>query len=120
MAVRIIRGFFTSRAEVMEDLARTGFWPMTFVSPPSPTLPLHWHDLDVESYLIEGQSWVLDGESGERMDAYPGDKIIVPRGTVHAEGENDAPATYIVALAKPWPLSEALELIPPDDPRRKT
>lgn len=119
MGVRIIRNFFETRAEVMQDLAKTGFWPTTFVSPPAPTLPLHWHDLDVESYLVEGQSWVLDGESGERLDARPGDKIVVPRGTLHAEGENDQPATYIVALEKPWSLAQALELIPPDDPRRR-
>lgn len=119
MPVEIVRGFFETRAQVMADLAKTGLWPVTFVSPPSPTLPLHWHDLHVESYLIEGRSAVLDGESGERLEYRAGDKIVVPRGTLHAECENDQPATYIVALEKPWTLEQALELIPPDDPRRQ-
>jgi len=119
MGVQIIRNFFETRAEVMHDLAKTGFWPTTFVSPPAPTLPIHWHDLDIEGYLIEGQAWVVDGESGERLDVYAGDKLVIPRGTLHAEGENAHSATYIVSLEKPWMLPQALELIPPDDPRRQ-
>ena len=48
----------------MKDLARTGFWPHTFVSGRSPELPVryhyHYHDHDVIGYVIEGETYLLE------------------------------------------------------------
>lgn len=98
MGVEIKRHFFVEHSEVMTDLAKTGFWPTTFVSKPSPELPLHWHDVEVHTYVASGSTYLIDGESGERLTVSAGDKIVIPAGVVHAEGEVTEPVVYIVAL----------------------
>ena len=96
--MKVHKGFFSTRAEVFDDLKKTGHWPTTYVSEPSPALPLHSHDLDVTGYVISGGTYVLD-ENGKRYDLEPGDKLEIPRGTVHAEGEVTRTTTYIVGTA---------------------
>ena len=43
----IEKNYFATRAEVMEDVRDTGYWPTTFISNKSPELPLHYHDHDI-------------------------------------------------------------------------
>ncbi len=111
--LEIHKGFFTDRSEVMEDLKATGFWPTTFVSAPSPALPVHWHDVDINGYVISGSSWIIDGESGEKLALEAGDKLVIPSGTLHAEGEVTEEVIYIVATSRPGQLLELLEMKPP-------
>ena len=35
MALTVEKNFFATKADVYEDLGRTGYWPTTFVSGPS-------------------------------------------------------------------------------------
>ena len=85
MGLTVQKKFFERREQVFEDLAQTGHWPTTFVSGASPELPLHWHDLDVSGYVIEGTTYLVD-EAGQHHALEPGDKLNIPRGTLHAEG----------------------------------
>ncbi|HUG36034.1 MAG TPA: hypothetical protein VML54_03735, partial [Candidatus Limnocylindrales bacterium] len=87
MGIEIQKHFFKNRADVLDDLKATGFWPTTFVSGPSPGLEVHWHAHGVHAYVVEGHTSFLDGESGKRHRVGPGDKILVPPRTLHAEGE---------------------------------
>ena len=48
----IDRACFGNRAEAMEDIARTGYWPTTYVSGESPELPLHHHDHDIIAAIL--------------------------------------------------------------------
>ena len=98
MALDIRKHFFETRSEVMHDLAKTGFWPTTFVSPESPELPIHWHDVEVHTYVLEGETYVVDGETGEPIPVGAGDKLVLPAGTLHAEGVVAERVVYIVAL----------------------
>ncbi len=54
------KGYFSTRAEVMEDIRDTGYWPTTFISKPSPELPIHYHKQDILGYVIEGETYLLD------------------------------------------------------------
>ena len=83
MGFEIHRGFFDSLEEVLEDVKKTGYWPTTLVSPASPELPLHWHDADVNGYLMQGSTYLLD-EHGTRLPFEKGDKLILPKGALHA------------------------------------
>jgi hypothetical protein len=56
MGVEVYKDFFESLEDVLEDLKKTGFWPTTFVSPPSPQVPLHWHDSDLNGYIMQGEA----------------------------------------------------------------
>ena len=93
--MKVHKGFFSTREEVFRDLEKTGHWPTTYVSEPSPELPLHCHDLDVSGYVMSGHTYVLDAD-GIRHDLEPGDKLEIPAGSVHAEGAVTETTVYIV------------------------
>jgi len=115
MGVEIRKRFFKDRAAVLDDLKVTGFWPTTFVSGPSPGLEVHWHSHDVHAYVVEGRTSFMDGESGKRHSVGPGDKIVVPLRTLHAEGEVTDRVVYIIAAPEALPPDEFLKRHDPDD-----
>ena len=56
MGIEIHNGFFKNRADVLDDLKTTKFWPTTFVSGPSPGAEVHWHSHEVHAYVVEGHT----------------------------------------------------------------
>ncbi len=113
----IHKAFFETREQVLEDLKRTGHWPTTFVSPPSPELPLHSHDLDVTGYVMSGGTYLVDAD-GNHHPLEPGDKLELPRGALHAEGQVTDTTVYIVGTERPGLLFEQLQMRDPKDPER--
>ena len=118
--IRVEKDFHTGHADVMADLAKTGFWPTTFVSRPSPPPHLHWHAYEVHGYVMDGTTWIEDGETGERLDIGPGDKLVLPPGALHIEGESDGDVTYVLGIATTRSFAEVFELHPADSPERPT
>ena len=114
MGFEIQRGFFDSLEQVLDDVKKTGYWPTTFVSPASPELPLHWHEADVNGYVIEGSTYLLD-EHGVRLPFEKGDKLILPRGALHAEGATKGDMIYIVASSEPDGFAQILKMRSPDE-----
>ena len=114
MAFEVHRNYFATLADVLDDIRKDGMWPTTLVTEPSPALDLHWHDSDVHGYVLEGQTWVLDGDTGEQVPFGVGDKMVLPRGALHAEGETTERMTYVIALPEPRPFNEFLRLHPPE------
>ena len=117
MVMQVHKKFFTTKDEVMDDLKQSGHWPTTYVSQPSDALPLHWHGLDVSGYVMSGGTYVLN-EKGERVDLEPGDKLVIPAGSLHAEGSVEQITTYIVGTEEPGQLFEQLAMLDPKDPER--
>ena len=115
--MKIYKGFFETREDVLEDLKRTGHWPTTYVSEPSPELPPHSHNLDVTGYVMSGVSYVLD-EEGRRYDLRPGDKLEIPKGAVHAEGEVTETTTYIVGTEFAGQFFQQFAMRDPKDPTK--
>ncbi|MDG2046195.1 MAG: hypothetical protein P8J79_03185, partial [Halioglobus sp.] len=58
--------------------------------------------------------YVLD-ENGERIPLRPGDKLVIPAGAIHAEGEVTERMVYIVGLPVAANLFEKLTLLDPAD-----
>jgi len=114
MAIHLHKGFFTTHAEVLEDIKRTGFWPTTLIAPASPELPMHWHDCEVHTYVIAGSTATLDGVTGERVAMQTGDKLVIPAGVIHAECSTEEDITYVVAVPTPPRFGEFLTLLPPE------
>jgi len=114
MPIEIHKQFFETRKQVFDDLAASDLWPHTFITEASPALPLHWHDADIVGYVLEGETWLLD-EHGDRLDFVKGDKLVLPHGTLHAEGETNGRMIYIVATTDTRPVHEFLQLKSPDD-----
>ena len=111
----IDHGYFETRAEVMQDIAKTGFWPTTYLSGTSPELPVHYHNYDVIGYVIEGSTYLLD-ENEQRIEINAGDRLNIPKGAWHAEGEVTAPMTYIVTVGEPVAFMTALMPMEPRGP----
>lgn len=101
MGLNVEKKFFTSKAEVMEDVGRTGYWPTTFISGPSDGFEPHWHADEVHAYIMEGETSFFDVESGEDLPVSEGDKVIVPAKAMHAEGVVKGRIVYILALPEP-------------------
>ena len=112
--MQVVHGFFSSKDEVLDDIKRLDFWPTTYVSDRMEELPLHWHDVDNCGYVLEGSSYVLD-ENGERVPLGPGDKLIIPAGAIHAEGEVLERMVYIVGIPVAENLFDKLTLLDPKD-----
>ena len=112
--MQVVHGFFESKSEVLADIDRQDLWPTPYVSDRMQELPLHWHDVDNCGYVLEGESYVLD-EAGEKIHLGPGDKLIIPAGALHAEGEVKERMVYIVGISEPANLFEKLKLLDPKE-----
>ena len=110
MAVQVLKKFFATREQVLDDIKQDGYWPTTLITPVSGQLPVHWHDSEVHAYVMEGSTWILDAESGTRLPMEAGDKLIIPVGALHAEGDTSTPMVYIVALPDARPMNEFLRM----------
>ena len=101
------KNYFSTRAEVMDDIRESGYWPTTYISNKSPELPVHFHDHDIIGYVIEGETYVLDADE-QKTPVGPGDRLVIPKGAWHAEGEVKERVPYIVSLRDAVPLMEGL------------
>jgi hypothetical protein len=110
--MRVIHNFFTTKSEVLADIDKLDFWPTTYVSDRMEELPLHWHDVDNCGYVLSGSSYVLD-ENGDRVPLGTGDKLVIPAGAIHAEGEVTERMVYIVGLPVAANLFDKLTLLDP-------
>ncbi|MDE0061584.1 MAG: cupin domain-containing protein, partial [Gammaproteobacteria bacterium] len=110
--MQVIHNFFTTKSEVLRDIDRLDLWPTTYVSERMQELPLHWHDVDNCGYVLSGSSYVID-ENGERIPLGPGDKLVIPAGALHAEGEVTERMVYIVGISEPANLLEKLSMLDP-------
>lgn len=115
MGVTIHKEFFSTRDDVLDDVKRNGTWPTTFVSGPSEGPHVHWHSEEVHAYIMEGETDFLDGENGERTPVGPGDKIVIPARTLHAEGAVKDRVVYLLALPKPLAPDEFLKRREPEE-----
>jgi hypothetical protein len=97
--MQVIHDAFSTKDEVLDDIKALDFWPTTYVSDLMDELPVHWHDFDNCGYVLEGQSYVLDGH-GDRISLGPGDKLVIPRGAIHAEGRS--PSAWSTSSACRW------------------
>ena len=112
--MQVIHNFFTTKGQVLDDIKKQDLWPTTYVSERMEELPLHWHDIDNCGYVLAGNGYVLD-EQGHRLPLGPGDKLVIPAGALHAEGEVTERMVYIVGIPEPANLFARLTLLDPAD-----
>jgi len=110
--MKVLHNHFSTKEEVLEEIKALDLWPTTYVSERMEELPLHWHDVDNHGYVLAGKSYLLD-ENGNQVEIGPGDKLVIPAGALHAEGEVTQRMVYIVGINKAANLFEALTLNDP-------
>lgn len=118
MGVRVHKNFFNGLTEALADIAKDQYWPTTLISEPTPPPPVHWHDCEAHGYVMSGSTWILDGATGERLTIEPGDKLVIPAGALHIEGQGNETVVYIVAISEARSYADAFRLLPADDPSR--
>lgn len=114
MNISLSKQFFTSKKQVLDDISDLNLWPTTYVSGPSEGAPLHWHDYDVTVYIMEGTTDFLDGASSQRIEVSAGDKIVVPKDALHAEGAVTDRVVYIIGLPNAVFPEEFLQMREPE------
>lgn len=113
MALEHYPQHFNSRDDVLAEMIREKLWPATALSPPSPGLPVHSHAATLHVYVMEGHTEIFDEATGSNLPVGPGDKLIIRKGTRHAEGAVEERMVYIVGLEEPMYLDDAIGLVDP-------
>ena len=114
MGIQSYKGFFKTRDAVLNDIKATGFWPTTYMSSASQTVPIHWHHIDVHGYILSGHFSLLDGGSNQQLYYEQGDKFVVPARTLHAECATKDDVLMILALSEPGVFTDLLEQVSPE------
>ncbi|MBU2876080.1 MULTISPECIES: cupin domain-containing protein [Alteromonadaceae] len=119
MGLKFHKQFFASKTEVLADIEKNNTWPTTFVSGATDGPPVHWHKDEVHAYIMEGETDFFDAETNKRTIVSAGDKIIVPKGALHAEGAIKDRVVYILALPKPRLPEDFLAIFTPEQQAAK-
>ena len=115
MGILVEKSVFTSKDDVRIAIRNNGTWPTTCVSPTYPGVEVHWHSEDVCAYVMEGETSFFDGESGDTKQVGPGDKVTIPKRTLHAEGEVKDRVVYIIGMPEPLLSQDFLKIHRPDE-----
>ncbi len=105
-AASVIKRFFRTKQEAVADINTEGFWPISWIDGPGETYAAHYHRSDERLYLVEGTMDFEDVSGGCRHRLEPGDKLVLPAGTVHRTTTREG-ATYIIAVRDLVHLAES-------------
>ena len=71
-------------SELREQLFKEGLFCYDWSNAPGDVYPAHTHDYDKVLFVVRGSiTWLLP-ETNEAIETHAGDRIELPRGTVHA------------------------------------
>ena len=96
--VGFVHGHFTSKAEVLAEIARDDLWPVTVHQGGFPAAPLHRHDASVRIYVLSGGLLIDGGPAQPPVVAGAGARVDIPAGAVHTVSA-DSPVVTITAFA---------------------
>ena len=98
MSIRVEKGCFDGLEGALDDVRKNRLWPTTYVADQATAADIHWHSEDVAVYVMKGETYFLDGETGKKHTVMTGDKVTVPARTLHAEGEVVGGIIYLIGL----------------------
>jgi len=81
-------------ADLARRLAAEGFDALRWSDPPGAEYPPHRHDQDESLWLLRGS--MTFGVAGERYPLGPGDRLMLPAGTVHTAVAGSDGAAYLI------------------------
>ena len=80
------------------QLAREGFEAFEWTDPPGARYSAHSHDHDESIWLLCGR--IVFGADGGELSLGPGDRLMLPAGTVHTARAGQVGATYLIGERK--------------------
>ncbi len=81
-------------ADLRARLEREGFGVFEWSDPPGADYAPHSHEHDESLWVIAGD--VTFGAGGQELRLGPGDRLMLPRGTVHTARAGSRGATYLI------------------------
>ena len=75
-------------------LAADGFESFAWTDPPDADYSAHSHDHDESLWVIEGE--ITFGAEGKELHLGPGDRLMLPKGTVHTARAGRRGARYLI------------------------
>ena len=81
-------------ARLHEMLARDGFDVFRWRDAPGAHYAAHHHDHDESLWVVDGE--ITFGAEGTALRLGPGDRLMLPAGTVHTADAGAAGATYLI------------------------
>ncbi|OGO36205.1 MAG: cupin [Chloroflexi bacterium RBG_16_57_11] len=86
MELKITRWYRTTppiEVELLEIYRQEGLSPYSWSNGPGDVYPAHTHSYHKVLYVVRGSiTWSLP-ELGQEIETFPGDRIDLPRGTLH-------------------------------------
>ena len=83
-----------TEATLTDRLAADGFESFTWSDPPGADYTAHAHDHDESLWVIEGE--ITFGADGKDLRLGPGDRLMLPKGTVHTARAGSQGARYLI------------------------
>ena len=83
-----------TEAELKRRLAADGFEALAWSDGPAADYPPHQHDHDESLWLLQGE--ITFGVGGRSYPLGPGDRLMLPAGTVHTAVAGSEGATYLI------------------------
>ena len=81
-------------ATLRATLEREGFDAFAWTDPPGATYSAHTHDHDESLWCVAGE--ITFGAGGTNLVLGPGDRLMLPSGTLHTAQTGAAGATYLI------------------------
>ena len=75
-------------------LAADGFESFVWIDPPDADYSPHAHDHDESLWVIDGE--ITFGAEGQELRLGPGDRLMLPKGTVHTARAGREGARYLI------------------------
>ena len=101
----LLRSYFSTRREALDEIANDGWWPVSWVDPPNSSYPAHYHVAAESLYLLDGEMEFTDVRAGIAHTLKPFDKLVIPERVVHSVTSTPG-ATYLISLKVLGPFDD--------------
>jgi quercetin dioxygenase-like cupin family protein len=112
--VSVAPNHFTSKAEVLQEIAREDLWPVTVHQGGFAAAPLHCHDVPVRIYVLSGALLVSGGRARPPVLATAGARVDIPAGAAHTVSADGA-IVSITAFTSSAAVANLPQLPVPED-----
>ena len=112
--VSVTPSYFSTKAEVLQEIADADLWPVTVHQGGFTAAPLHCHDVPVRIYVFSGTLHVNGGRALPALAATAGARVDIPAGAPHTVSA-DSPIVTITAFTSSAFAASLPQLPVPDD-----
>ena len=89
MAITVEHDYFEKEDEAVREIQAANLHLAKEDLPPSSGTPIHWHDVDIYTYITRGTFRFQDPATGDVHECVPGTKFRIPPRTLHIEEAHD-------------------------------